>query len=390
VKVVALGGAGGMGSRGVRELAKRAPDVDVVIADKDIDKAGKLAVELGGKVSAVQVDADEAGHLVKVMKGADVVANTIGPYYVYGEKVLRAAIEAKADLVDINDDQDSVQSCLRLHEKARRANITAIICLGATPGITNVLARYGAGKLDEVDDIRILWFWTTVGPSGAGLAITDHVFHATSGEILTYRDGKLVRVPANSEPEIVELIPPVGKGKVAHFGHPEPVTIPHYIKVKNVCNKGGSWPESANEFFEFVSEFGLNSLREITINGTTVPIRTITSKIFGMLPELIPEKYVSWVKEAKEKYGDFGVEGAVLKVEVKGLKQGKRCRYTYFARCPAETLITSLPMVLGTLLLTRGQIRRKGVFAPEGIVDPGVFIEELGKDIFLQEYTAEQ
>lgn len=379
-----------MGSRGVHELARRAPDVDLVVADKDIDSARKLSAEVGGRTSAIWVDADDFKSLVDVLKNAEVVATTLGPYYIYGERVLRAAIEAKTNLVDINDDQDATQACLNLDKEAQNAGITAIICLGATPGITNVLARYGADKLDEVDDIHISWYWTTVGPSGSGLAIIDHVFHATSGDILTYRDGKLVKVPADSEPETMEFIPPVGTGHVAHFGHPEPLTIPRYIKVKNVCNKGGGWPEDLNNFYELAAKYGLTSRKEVTINGVSIPIRTFTSKIVGMMPELIPETFASWLQKTREQLGDFGIEGAMLRVEIKGAKQGKPRRYTYFVSCPEETLITSLPMVLGTLMLMRGQIKKKGVFAPEGIIDSEIFLKELAKDMKIQEHKTEE
>jgi len=36
MKVIALGGAGHIGACGVRELVKRAPDIEVVIAEKNL------------------------------------------------------------------------------------------------------------------------------------------------------------------------------------------------------------------------------------------------------------------------------------------------------------------------------------------------------------------
>lgn len=110
MKVIALGGPGHIGACGVRELVKRAPDIEVVIADKNLEAAKKLATEVGGKTSVRSVDASEHRSLVDVMKDADIVLNTVGPFHVFGEKVVRAAIEAKTNLVDICDDWDATQS----------------------------------------------------------------------------------------------------------------------------------------------------------------------------------------------------------------------------------------------------------------------------------------
>jgi len=45
--------------------------------------------------------------------------------------------------------------------------------------------------------------------------------------------------------------------------------------------------------------------------------------------------------------------------------------------------------VLGVLMFPQGQIKGKGVFAPEGIVDPKIFFQELIKDIPVEETKAE-
>lgn len=51
MRIVVLGGAGHIGSGVVRELNKRAPDAEVIVADKNFEGAKKLATELGGKTS---------------------------------------------------------------------------------------------------------------------------------------------------------------------------------------------------------------------------------------------------------------------------------------------------------------------------------------------------
>lgn len=389
MKVVALGCAGHIGACAVRELAKRAPDVEVVIADKNVEAANKLAAEVGDKTAVNPVDANEHKSLVEVMKGADVVLSTLGPFYAFAEKTLRAAIEAKVTLIDINDDWDATRSCLALDSEAKKANVTAILGLGATPGIINLMAKYAADQLDRVDDIHTAWAWTGIDPKMVGTAIVEHYYHAITGNVATYRDGNWVEIPANSDPETVEFVSPIGKFEVANVGHPEPMTLPRYIKgVKNVCNKGGVWPSGMSEMGLTFVKAGLTSMKEVTIGETTLPVRSIVSKLTIMLGELATDTVEGWLNEVMEKYGEFGLEGVVLRTEVKGERQGKPVRYLYGCGAPAD-FITAFPAVIGVLMSIRGQLKEKGVFAPEGIIDPKVFFKELTKDIAVEETKTE-
>ena len=72
MKIVVLGGAGDMGSRAVRDLAKKAEVTELVIADINTTAADKLANELGEKVKSVYIDANRPETLIKAMLNKDV------------------------------------------------------------------------------------------------------------------------------------------------------------------------------------------------------------------------------------------------------------------------------------------------------------------------------
>jgi saccharopine dehydrogenase-like NADP-dependent oxidoreductase len=94
-----------------------------------------LKAEAGSKkTAAIRVDVNDQKALMKATEDTDVVANFVGPYYLYGVKVIEAAIEAKADYVDINDDYDATRDVLALHKAAKNAGITAVTGMGASPG----------------------------------------------------------------------------------------------------------------------------------------------------------------------------------------------------------------------------------------------------------------
>jgi len=386
MRICALGGAGHIGSGVVRELVKRAPDAEVVIADKKLEEAKSLVAELGGKTSAEPVDANDPKSLVKVMKGVDVVVSTIGPYYVYGVKALKAAIDAQTNFVDVDDDYDATKSCLELDKEAKKTGVTAIIGLGATPGLTNILTKYSAEKLERVDEIHTAWAWTALDPT-MGPAIIAHYCHASTGNVPTYRDGKWIEVPALSEPEVVKFPPPIGEIEVYHVGHPEPVTIPRYIKgVKTVTNKGTVWPSYMATATKIFADLGLFSLKEFTVKGVSMPARDITIASIMALPEVAPPETIeALAREAEEKHGECAITGVGLAVRVKGESGGKTTCYSYGAACRSAVVGTALPAALGALMIARGKVKDKGVFAPEGVIDSNKFLREIVKDIEILE-----
>lgn len=382
MRICVLGGAGHIGSGVVRALVKCAPDAEVVIADKNLEEVKEFVTELDGKISVQSVDADDSKSLIRVMKDVDVAISAIGPYYVYGIKVLKAAIDAKTSFVDIDDDYDATKACLDLHEESRKAGITAIIGLGATPGLTNVLAKYGSEKLDRVDEIHTSWAWTSIDPF-MGPGIIAHYFHASAGDVPTYRDGRWVEVSALSEPEVVEFPPPLGRIEVCHVGHPEPVTIPRYIKgVKVVTNRGTVWPSLMVEATKIFADLGLISLKDFTIKGVTMPVRDVAVEFVMSIPELTPAETISALAtEADERYGEYALEGVGLRVEVKGESQGKKTCYSYGVACRSAVFCTSLPAALGALMIAAGEVKERGVFPPEGVIDSKKFLQEIAKDI---------
>src|SRR5918998_4906105 len=148
MKVVALGGAGAMGIAAVRKAVQIGGIDEIVIADRD-DTAATLAAELdttGVAVRARRVDVTDAAAMRAVLDDADVVMNTVGPYYRFGLGVLRAAIDTGTHYIDICDDWEPTLDMLELDVDARSAGVTAIIGMGASPGVSNLLAARAAAE----------------------------------------------------------------------------------------------------------------------------------------------------------------------------------------------------------------------------------------------------
>lgn len=151
-RALVLGGLGGIGSVAVRALAAADDFDEVVIADVRGDETQAAAALFGDPgITGVALDATSQESVATAMNDADVVLNCIGPFYRFGPPVLRAAIDAGVDYVDVCDDLAPTQVMLEMHDAAKAAGVTALIGMGNSPGIANVIVRLCAEQLlDQV------------------------------------------------------------------------------------------------------------------------------------------------------------------------------------------------------------------------------------------------
>ncbi len=104
MRVLALGGSGGMGRFAVRTAVEMDSIESVVVADLNAEVAETFAREVGPKAQGLGVDVTDTEALRKAMQDVDAVINTVGPFFKFGPPVLRMAIECGCHYLDICDD----------------------------------------------------------------------------------------------------------------------------------------------------------------------------------------------------------------------------------------------------------------------------------------------
>lgn len=355
-RVVVLGGAGDMGSRVARELA-RSGEVQLVVADLRAEKAEALAAELGPGVTACPVDATDRDSLLRALRDAAVAVNCIGPFYRYAEGILHAAIAAGVSYVDICDDDDATLRLLALDGLARRRGITALIGIGWTPGVSNLLARRAWERLDAVDSIDITWVGSAADSEGE--AVIKHVIHAVAREVPIYRDHRWTRVAALSGIREVEFPPPIGRVPAYFCGHPEPITLPRFLDgVGDVTVRGYLLPAEIQRLTRALIDLDLAST-ERKIDG-----------LAGLLQPFLPVLAHLGGKPAPPVSG--------VRVDARGTRAGRAAAVSY---CAIDTMerLTGIPPAVAALMLARGDLAGKGVLAPEGCLPTEPFFAELAR-----------
>ena len=117
-RVLVTGGAGEISAYACRVLAAAPEVAQVVVADRNDEKASKLATDLGPKTSALALDISDADSLSASLEDVDIVQNCAGPFYGFGREVLSAAIAAGTDYLDVTADPAPGNLWRRSHRQA--------------------------------------------------------------------------------------------------------------------------------------------------------------------------------------------------------------------------------------------------------------------------------
>jgi saccharopine dehydrogenase (NAD+, L-lysine-forming) len=361
MKAVVFGGAGVIGSCSVEYLSNLDKFSEIVIADIN-EKAAKELSKKNEKISFTKINAKDESTLLQSLNDADVAINCIGPFYKFAPFIIKAAIKKGVNYVDVCDDYDTTELLLdKFNKSAIDANITCIVGLGASPGLTNLIAAYGSKQFTSVEEIKI--FVTRSIDEKAGAAIPYHMLHCWLGEIPIYIDGKFKKARGLVDgKEYVKFPKPFGQMPVYYFGHPETVTLPRYIKgVKNVCCKGSFIPTEFRDILVNLDSIGLISENSINIQQNNIKIIDFTAAYIEVLRRKIIEKHKDIIS------------GGSIMVEISGLDDSEEKIMSYSGTAHMQQG-TGTPAAIGAKMLTDGDITLKGVYAPEGCIPPEKFI----------------
>ncbi len=353
MKILILGGFGMSGVVIAGDLIAKPEVSQVILADRVIDRSRlEASLRQNQKIRAEEIDVTDYEALVRLMKDKELVINCVGPFYRYSISPMKAAIAAGTNYIDICDDADVIQEALTLDEVAKEAGVSICLGCGNSPGFSNALIKHTADKLDEVDEIRIL---VGVGLGGGfGRAVIYHIFHCLMDSNLQFIDGRL-QTPNDWGMEEIDFGEPIGRQRAFYFGHPEPVTLPRYIKgVKTVVFKLCSLPSQLNDWFIKCIELGFADSEPVKIGDSSIVPRDFIAE--GLSNSALMETERKRFTTANRFFiikGKEGEKDVTYTHHITGLPSGMTGHNCAFA---AE-------------MLYRGEVKEKGVLCPEAFLD---------------------
>ena len=368
MKVLALGGSGGMGRFSSFAISNYPNITKVTIADLNEDNAKEFSNFFDDRFTGIGLDVTDKEHLEKVMSDHDIVLNTTGPFFKFGLPILKSAIKCKCHYFDICDDWEPTEEMLKLNDEALKNEITAIVGLGASPGISNLLGLKAMNELDKTESIITGWDVSSAKPEDESSqkgtnAAMEHGLQQISGEIKVYKDKKYKLTKPLEKIKI--HYPGRGNHNVFIFGHPEAITFPyHFNDLKESVNACHGSNQS--------------NIYIIKILRWLVDKKLISFKQGASLLEWL-ERKIGTPNIEKQIKGLPSIYGLA-----RGLKDNKKASVAVtlseeeLSNSWGMGAITGFPLAFGLKLLLESKINKKGVFAPEGgAINPDDFFSLL-------------
>ncbi|OGO61818.1 MAG: saccharopine dehydrogenase, partial [Chloroflexi bacterium RBG_19FT_COMBO_48_23] len=364
-KVTILGGSGAVGSIATETLASSGVFSEITVADINFAAARKLVGKLkGAKLSVAELDAENPHSIRRAIGGSAVVLNCVGPFYKHGPTIMKAVIEAGINYVDVCDDFDATEKLLAMDDKAKKAGVSALIGMGSSPGVANVLVRFCADSLlDQVEAVDI--YHAHGGEKIEGAAVVKHRIHSMKVDIPMFLDGKFTTVnlfeDSGKALEEETEFKDVGTYSVYGYPHPETITLPKYLKgVKRVTNLGLVLPPAYAELIKGMVRLDITDEKPIEVQGhKVIPLEFAVAYILSQREKLMKEAGINQPM-------------GCLKIVVKGYKDGGKNTYIFSMSSRGQGMGegTGIPAAIGAILMGTGKITEKGVLPPEACVNP--------------------
>lgn len=375
MRIVILGGAGIIGRAIAKDLAEDRGVGEIVVADLDLDGAKKVASELNRPgVTAERIDVSDNAQLVRLIKGAGAVINSV--QYYFNLPVMKACLEARTHYVDLGGLFHVTRRQLELDGDYAKAGLTAVLGLGSCPGIANIQARTVADRLDTVESIRVYNGSTPdQGDSLAWAYSIQTIFDEITQPPIIYRDGQFRETAPLGEEELFRFQEPIGVSKVHLSLHSEVATLPLSYAAKGIREcffkiSFFGYSEKALRQLQFLADLGLAGTEAIEVRGAKVRPRDVLVETLKRAPQV-------------ERTKSLGFKDIVT--EIRGIKAGKPVTGTVetTAHPHAEwglsggTLLVASPPAIVARRLAEGKIATVGVKPPEQAVEAAPFFKDL-------------
>jgi lysine 6-dehydrogenase len=261
------------------------------------------------KVTFTQLDLNNLDLAADLMAGFDAaVAALPTPVNILA---IKAALQAGLPLVDLAQTPPHV--LVQMEEQIIESGSFIILGCGVEPGLTEIMARHLAEKMDRVDELHIKCGGIPQDPApplGYKIVFGGRQMPLRELDSEIVRDGKIEMVPRYSGVEPV-IFTGVGQCEAWHEGFkPWILDIPALIDIKLGTQKTIRWPGYA-EKVTILKELGLLGLDPVQVGDVSV----------------VPKHLVDAVLYPQVKLEEGERDITCFRVELVGEKDGRPCQY---------------------------------------------------------------
>ncbi|MCP4536415.1 MAG: hypothetical protein GY832_04645 [Chloroflexi bacterium] len=324
----------------------------------DAAQAKLVSLEGSEKLSTVALDLRDREAASKLMADYDATVAALPKFAV--SLGIRAALAAGTPLVDLGWSPKTQVTDIKQQAKASGALI--IPGCGVEPGLTEIVARYLAEKLDRVDEIHIKCGGIPEKPApplGYKIVFGGREMPLKESDARIVQDGTLVPVPRYSGAEQV-FFPGVGECEAWHEGFmPWLMDLQALKGLKLGTQMTCRWPGYAAKV-TVLKEMGLFSQEPVDVDG--VPV--------------VPKKLLDALLYPHVKLEEGERDITLFRVEAAGEQDGYPRRYKvemvdHYDEVLGFTSMARTTAFTGAIvarMIARGDIKATGFLMPEQVV----------------------
>lgn len=374
---LAVIGCGAVGSAVARLAVLKGVAKEVVCLDRDEEGAKRyLSFEGTCDIPVEHIDVLDKERVVPKLSGFDFVVNALPTFVKVGRRelplnpaVMSAAIKAGAYYVDLAcyGGRRTKAEQLSLTREFRKAALLAVINFGASPGLSNMLAREAYDDLEAVNSIHIVSIEDQRGSSFV-IPWSREEMLLTASPVLVYRGRRFVWLEPFEESAVFDFPSPLGSVRCYSVLNDESYTIPRFLRLNNLYYYAGG---SDIETLRALYRLGILSDEPVRVGKILVSPKELLYRILPSAPK--PSEVIRVCREGELEDAYFALE-VVAEGEVGGEAAISK-RFVLFPSqkrinevLPGATYIT-YPTALCVVALIRALRGRRlhGVFPGEAL-----------------------
>ena len=369
-------GTGLQGRATLHDLARSPTVSHVIAADADLAGLRRYLERLEtSKVEPVELDAHAHDRVAALMRKVQAVIVLLPVSF--HVPITRLAVECGIHLVN------SSYVPPELHDIGRTAAARGLAILsefGFDPGIDLVLAGQAVKEFDEVHEFYSYGAGfpepkAATGPLRYKISWTfEGVLKSYMRDAHVIREGKTVAVPGREifAPPNIHTVNMESYGNLEAYPNGDVV---HYLDamgvtatVKNAGRFAMRWPGHC-AFWYALAQSGFLDPAPIPVGSASV----------------VPREFVRSLLEPQLQYADDERDVAVIRVDVRGIKNGRRRRLLYQVVDLRDLTSGLLAMnrtvgytaSIGAQMILRGDIQKRGLLSPLTDIPTDIFFTEL-------------
>ena len=349
--ILILGGYGYTGKLLAKHLLARS-QAEIILAGRNPEKAQAFADELNDpRVSIARVDAADPDSLRAALQNVDLIL-VAAPTTQQAETVIRAALDAKVDYLDVQYSSKKLTVLSELAPEIEKAGLCFVTEAGYHPGLPSAMVCYAATQLDEIHSALTAGYLNM----GKSLPYSEAVDELMEGFIdyqsQVYKNGAWTG-PKKWDMRKFDFGAEIGKRTCYSMFFEEMRDLPEMypsLKETGFYISGSNW----------LTDLFITPIVMLGLKLAPKQLMTPLGKLMWWGMQQSPPPYV-----------------VALKVEGKGLRNGQQVQVQARIAHTDGYVLTAVPVVAYLLQYLDGAARRPGVHMMGHLAEPIRLFEDM-------------